>query len=154
MARRLSLVSFVQNLSGYGRVPHVWGFLCVLLCSCVCPLGSVAVWAFAGDRVHLWLVAKNSRNEAAAPEHQHGIVPSQSGARLTQSFPKLWVVAHESSKVATFPKKRSEFYSLETPWWSLPKKSLVLELLNKGFFSLGALSVLCHCTPNKRVFTF
>lgn len=34
------------------------------------------MWAFAGDRVHLWLVAKNSRYEAAAPEHQHRIIPS------------------------------------------------------------------------------
>lgn len=54
MARRLSLLSFVQNLSGYGRVRRVWGFLCVLLvllCLSTRERGSVGLCWWQGALV-------------------------------------------------------------------------------------------------------
>lgn len=159
MARRLSLVSFVQSLSGYGTVLHVWGFLCVLLvfmCLSTRECGSVGLCWWQGASVacrkkqQIW--GSCTRAPASDRSITYRVAPGSLRASLSCGLLLLrvfsWLQGHHVHC------KQVWVLYFGNPMVEPPQEEFGLGVIDHGFFSLGALSVLCHCTPNKRAFTF
>lgn len=111
-------------------------------CSWFCPLGRVAATVIASDGAQVAHPNQTKLHEAAAPEHRRWIVTSPAegyqNLKISESFEMIRVISLVPRSLRSLIEK-PDFWFLDTPLWSLPLNSWIVEIF---FLHFGAPSVV------------